>query len=1067
MCISNMSAGKTYEYDAFISYRHTPLDKMAADKLQRLLERYTPPKSAGMAPDRKKLHIFRDVTELPIGANLSDQLRRALERSRYLIVICSETTAQSPWCMEEIVYFKELHGGNTGRIITMVTEGNPIEVIPRELFSETRYETGPDGAERAVTVNVEPLAANVGGPSAGAVLRNLKKEFLRVAAPLLGKKFDELYNRRQRQTVRRAAIVALTVAAGLVMFTVYTLSMMLEIQKQKDQAEIHRDMAIEQSVLAEERRGEAEEQRKLAIEQRGIAEEQRNLALEQMAIADQQRNIALEQRGIAEEQRGLAEEQRGLAEEQKEIAEEQRGLAEEQKGIAEHQRGVAEGNLSYAQSLLLAGATDYASRLAEEGSANRAAAVLSEVYKNIDFKRQDSDVLATQFRDAALGAMFGDWTRPYASMDAGGGAFAMGFLSERHGAAVTADAILHFDARTGETVNTARASEPFVAGRVTERYAAAVTENGHVFLYDSFTRKTALSEDMVYAYHGESVISLYVSPDNGFVAVASSIAGRFESVPGSVYDVPGGSDETYGKLILTFIPCDFKTLKLDERESRVFTYKTDVDYGLETVSVTCEASPDGRFVAFFNQYERTAGETVFYRINSDFWVADLDAFRSGNMVAGFDAAVDGEHPFDYNIYYVTDSGLLVIDGSDRYEADEKRTQDNQRSIVYDSRKDALLINQNIAVEGGFGDDYSPLQTHCESALWREYMVYSIRGASGGSELKRYDINGGKFASLTYTLPERVYKTGFYEAGIDWILTNNDKIYYISYYGSVSELQMPGAVLKGVSHTGKTLLAAFGDGSLALYNLGPSLYTDGLDRADKMPSESGRTAVCYNSGRSLMFGYTGARSSGYEYGIWDVKTGKRLYSFPADEDEKMNINAEFTHVIAQKASYRSGYSYRVIEAANGKTVCHYDSPDPYVWFNDVHFGLRGDRAAWLFRSDIMRLETVDLTTGKVTSVLNLANKLPSDRYNEVYHDNGLMVFTGSSGYVYSISAGSVVMRANIEGADVDCRAVYISDSRNTLSRVELTPENAYKMLCSPNTPALTQTDRAAAGLSIFN
>ena len=164
-----------YIYDAFISYRHTKLDKAVANKLQKQLERYVPPSSAMNGKTVKKLRIFRDETELPTSSNLSDDIRTALDKSRFLIVICSKTTAQSKWCMQEITYFKELHGGKTDKIITLLTEGEPSEVFPPELCTEIRTISNADGTTHTETIDVEPLAANVSASTERESLRKLNR----------------------------------------------------------------------------------------------------------------------------------------------------------------------------------------------------------------------------------------------------------------------------------------------------------------------------------------------------------------------------------------------------------------------------------------------------------------------------------------------------------------------------------------------------------------------------------------------------------------------------------------------------------------------------------------------------------------------------------------------------------------------------------------------------------------------------------------------------------------------------------------------------------------------------
>jgi len=228
---------KEYIYDAFISYRHTALDRTIADKLQKRLERYKPPSSALGGRGFKKLRIFRDETELPTSSNLSDDIRNALENSRFLIVLCSKTTKQSKWCMQEINHFKEIHGGMTDKIVTVLTEGEPADVFPIELCTETRTIIDDDGTERKETVDIEPLAANVSALTIKESLKKLKREFLRVAAPLYGCGFDALYNRNQRRFVRRVVTISAAMVLFLTAFGIYSSAMIIQINRQRIELE--------------------------------------------------------------------------------------------------------------------------------------------------------------------------------------------------------------------------------------------------------------------------------------------------------------------------------------------------------------------------------------------------------------------------------------------------------------------------------------------------------------------------------------------------------------------------------------------------------------------------------------------------------------------------------------------------------------------------------------------------------------------------------------------------------------------------------------------------------------
>ncbi len=95
-----MSSG--FKYWAFISYSHQ--DKKWGDWLHNALETYKLPKALvggqterGEPVPERAYPIFRDRDELPTSADLGDMIRRALERSRYLVVICSPRSAQSRW----------------------------------------------------------------------------------------------------------------------------------------------------------------------------------------------------------------------------------------------------------------------------------------------------------------------------------------------------------------------------------------------------------------------------------------------------------------------------------------------------------------------------------------------------------------------------------------------------------------------------------------------------------------------------------------------------------------------------------------------------------------------------------------------------------------------------------------------------------------------------------------------------------------------------------------------------------------------------------------------------------
>ena len=215
---------KEYTYDAFISYRHLPEDIAVADKLQKFLERHK--KKNG-----KHLRIFRDRTELPTSPNLGNQIQKALEDSRFLILVCSPAYLQSEWCMEELRYFRHLHGDSNMNILPLLLEGEPRDVFPREICHELRRISDENGVHRMVRVEIEPLGADIRASSTQARLKKLRTEYLRIAAPLLDVSFDALYRRAKRRQIVTTAVVSAAVVAAATVFGFYNAHMVRRIDQ--------------------------------------------------------------------------------------------------------------------------------------------------------------------------------------------------------------------------------------------------------------------------------------------------------------------------------------------------------------------------------------------------------------------------------------------------------------------------------------------------------------------------------------------------------------------------------------------------------------------------------------------------------------------------------------------------------------------------------------------------------------------------------------------------------------------------------------------------------------------
>lgn len=219
-------------YNAFISYRHAPLDSKVAGTIQRELERYRIPKAIRQQTGFKRIdRIFRDKEELPITSDLNDDISTALANSDHLIVICSTVTKESVWVEKEIENFLKTHSKK--QVLTVLVSGEPYDVIPEILLYDDVETLLPDGSRELKRIPIEPLSCDVRGD----LKKALKTELHRLAAPLLGCSFDALYQRQKQYQRKKLTVILSTVITGLTLLSSYFLWSTVQIQKSYRQAE--------------------------------------------------------------------------------------------------------------------------------------------------------------------------------------------------------------------------------------------------------------------------------------------------------------------------------------------------------------------------------------------------------------------------------------------------------------------------------------------------------------------------------------------------------------------------------------------------------------------------------------------------------------------------------------------------------------------------------------------------------------------------------------------------------------------------------------------------------------
>ena len=154
-------------YIAFISYRHTPQDAAVAKAVHRLIEEYVIPRPLRKNGKKHLGLVFRDEEELPVSSDLTDSICQALDRSRYLVVVCSEAARESQWVQREVQYFLQHH--DRENVFVVLVQGEPQNVFPPEVTHIVNPETGE-------VTDVEPLAIDARGSDGPSSVKKLKKQ---------------------------------------------------------------------------------------------------------------------------------------------------------------------------------------------------------------------------------------------------------------------------------------------------------------------------------------------------------------------------------------------------------------------------------------------------------------------------------------------------------------------------------------------------------------------------------------------------------------------------------------------------------------------------------------------------------------------------------------------------------------------------------------------------------------------------------------------------------------------------------------------------------------------------
>lgn len=181
-----------HDFFAFISYKRGEKDEYYARWLQKKLESYRIPTEIAQGHEQalpKRLKVFRDKSDLGSHANLQDGLTKSLGQSRFLIVICSPRSAESPYVDAEVRYF--LDQGRAQHIIPFIIDGTPApkegerQCYPHSLTADVLGITLAEGTKEEALIKTVARLLQVDFPKLyQRHLRAQRRFMLRVATGL-------------------------------------------------------------------------------------------------------------------------------------------------------------------------------------------------------------------------------------------------------------------------------------------------------------------------------------------------------------------------------------------------------------------------------------------------------------------------------------------------------------------------------------------------------------------------------------------------------------------------------------------------------------------------------------------------------------------------------------------------------------------------------------------------------------------------------------------------------------------------------------------------------------------
>ncbi len=279
-------------YHAFISYGFDT-DAVLAEALHNGLQRLAKPWHKATALD-----VFRDATGMSANPDLLGELKKALGRSRFLVLLASPDSAQSPWVNNEIRDFLAKDADALQRVLVVVTDGVwQWAGDGTYTVDSTAVPAALVGVFKAEILFVDLRWARDISDLTLAVPR-FKAAVVDIAAPIHGKSEDDLIGEDVRQ-FRLAKRLRWSAAAGLSVLLVASLIASAvavgkgrEAVRQKNAAQEQTELARAAEATAKTERDRAEAATAEALESAAIARSG-ELASSALAVNDDPEVAAL------------------------------------------------------------------------------------------------------------------------------------------------------------------------------------------------------------------------------------------------------------------------------------------------------------------------------------------------------------------------------------------------------------------------------------------------------------------------------------------------------------------------------------------------------------------------------------------------------------------------------------------------------------------------------------------------------------------------------------------------------------------------------------------------------